>query len=232
MQYFHSFTSKKLFYECKDIPLFHHFHSREMAAFKFYFWQKFLFNQQTYKSKKFSVADYPDEIYEAGRKVMHLYYTMPSVEFWNAESINSFIRQIDFFYDTGSFNSKDEAAMIYQSLLNLIVDIEQMSAKGEKPPVVADDINQSPGSYEVYNNEVVLGGNTILAIVGSGRMVYLNHTVFNYAVTTDLNFGMYIQHYMENLAKSSTQLSQVSEVERTSFFSSMRQNIEQKIKAL
>jgi len=232
MQYFHSFTSKKLYYECKDIPLFHQFHSKELAAFKYFFWRKFLFDQQSFKSHKFSMQDYPDEIYAIGRKVGHLYNTMPSVEFWNVESINSTIRQVEFFLDTGSFRKKDDAAMIYQSVLNLMVDIEQMCAKGEKPPLIDDDINQSPGIYEVYNNEVVLGGNTILAIVGSGRMVYLNHSVFNYAVTTDLNFGMYMQHYMENLAKSSTQLSQVSEVERTSFFNNMRRNIEQKIEAL
>lgn len=232
MQYFHSFTQKKLYYECKDVPLFHHFHSREFAAFKHFFWRKFLFEQQALKNQKFSIDEYPDEIYEAGRQMAHLYYTMPSVEFWNIESVSSTLRQIEFLTATGSFKNKDDAAVIYNSLIQLLNDIEQMSAKGEKPPLLHSDPDATSGSYEVFNNEVVLGGNTILAIVGTGRMVFLNHSVFNYAVTSDLSFGMYIQNYFENLAKSSTQISQVSEIERASFFNTMQEMIREKIARL
>ncbi|HSC54156.1 MAG TPA: hypothetical protein VLC98_11060 [Phnomibacter sp.] len=232
MEYFHSFQNKKMFYECKDIPLFHQFHSRELAAFKYFFWRKFLFGQPSYKTHKYSLDDYPDELYATSKKIQHLYYTMPSVEFWNLESINSTLRQIDFFADTGGFRNKDDLMMVYESVKNLLSDLEQMCAKGEKPVLLKEDTLASPGAFECYNNEVVLGGNTILAIVGSGRMVFLNHSVFNYAVTTDLNFGMYMQNYLENLARSSTQISQVSEVERTAFFSTLQQTVQQRMDRL
>ncbi len=230
MQYFHSFPEKKLYYECKDIPLFFHFHSKELAAFKYFFWQKYLFGSR--ETKKFSFDDYPDEMFEIGRRFYHLYATLPSVEFWNAESINSTIRQIDFYSDTGFFKSKDDVALVYTKLKELLSDIEQMSAAGMKKVVLQDEANVEPGRYEMFNNEVMLGGNTILAVIGVSRMVFLNHSVFHYAVTTDLAFGMYIQRYMENLARASTLISKVSEVERTAFFSLMQKAVQAKIDRL
>ncbi|MGZ5287628.1 MAG: helix-turn-helix domain-containing protein, partial [Flavisolibacter sp.] len=40
VKYMNSFKERKMYYLCKDIPIFHHFHYREIAAFKYYFWMK------------------------------------------------------------------------------------------------------------------------------------------------------------------------------------------------
>jgi hypothetical protein len=40
MKYMSSFKQKELYYLCKDIPIFHHYQFKDLAAFKYYFWMK------------------------------------------------------------------------------------------------------------------------------------------------------------------------------------------------
>ena len=40
MTYMNSFKEKEFYYSCKDMPIFHHFVFREIAAFKWFFWLK------------------------------------------------------------------------------------------------------------------------------------------------------------------------------------------------
>lgn len=229
VHYFHTFPEKKIYYDCKDVPLFHFFHSREIAAFKHFVWYKFLFRHQGMQTQRFSFDDFSDELWEKGRHIYHMYNTLPSVEFWNVESINSTIRQLDYLKDTGSFHSKADLIKVYEKMVELVDALEVMSANGEKPLILNNDADARPGSYEVYGNEVLLGGNTILAVLGASRMVFLNHSVFHYAYTSDQAFGLYIEQHMQNLSRTSTLLSKVSELERKAFFSAMRKAVLEKM---
>src|SRR5689334_14715830 len=40
VKYMNGFKQKSMTYLAKDIPIFHHYHFREIAAFKYYFWMK------------------------------------------------------------------------------------------------------------------------------------------------------------------------------------------------
>lgn len=225
MQYLNSQPERRMFYECKDIPIFYHFHSRELAAFKYFFWHKFLFRQKDHIHSVFSMDDYPVEFYDLGLQASTLYFTMPSTEFWNVETINSTLRQLMFYYDTGNFASQEDALMILQSIDNLIRDLEIMCRRGKKIVPGKPSTDESGGDFDVFLNEVLHGSNTILVQLGSTRIVYLNHSVFNYATTTDLSFGMHIEDYMKKLAYSSTEISRVSEMERNIFFKSQHEAI-------
>ena len=97
VKYMCSFGQKKMYYLCKDIPIFHHFHFRALAAFKYFFWMKAFINHPDFVTKKFSLDDYPDEYFELGKKALHYYNQLDSVEIWNIENINSTVRQIDFY---------------------------------------------------------------------------------------------------------------------------------------
>ena len=35
-----NFKEIEFYWLCKDVPVFHHFHFREIAAFKYFFWMK------------------------------------------------------------------------------------------------------------------------------------------------------------------------------------------------
>jgi hypothetical protein len=94
MKFISGFAHRKLFILCKDIPVHHHFHFKEIAAFKYYFWMRTIMNAPDYIRNKFSLGDYPDELYELGRTALGFYNMTDSVELWNFETIISTLRQI------------------------------------------------------------------------------------------------------------------------------------------
>lgn len=50
--YMNSFKEKEFYYSCKDMPVFHHFVFREIAAFKWFFWLKTYFQFPEFDKKK------------------------------------------------------------------------------------------------------------------------------------------------------------------------------------
>ena len=61
--YFNSFKRKEVYYMCKDMPIFYHFHFRELAAFKWFFWLKTYFQFPELAKAKFRFEDYPDDLF-------------------------------------------------------------------------------------------------------------------------------------------------------------------------
>src|SRR5687768_7001739 len=112
VKYMNSFKDRKFYYLCKDIPLFHHFHFREIAAFKYYFWMKNILHLPEFAHKKFTLDIYPDEFYELGKQSLQYYNNIDSVEIWNIETVNSTLRQIEYYHDSNIFASNEEIFVI------------------------------------------------------------------------------------------------------------------------
>ena len=224
VKYMTGFEKKHLYYVCKDIPVFHLFQYREMAAFKYFLWMKLFIQSPEFAHKKFSLADYPDEIYNAGRKILKYYNQLDSTEIWNIEGINSTIRQIEFYRDMEMFGDEEELYRIYDTLEQLVTHLEEQADLGYK--FLADDPAKTPmGTYQMYFNEVALGDNSVLAILDGNKMVFINHSVINTMFTRDIHFCDRINDHINNLMRKSTLISSVSERERTRFFKHLRQRI-------
>lgn len=222
-----SFAHKKMYYICKDIPFFHHFHFREIAAFKHYFWMKTIMQSPDFANKKFHVGDFPDELYQLGRQALGYYNNMESVEIWNIENINSTIRQIEFYQDSGLFPDKDEACMLYDALDKLLLHLEAQADLGYK--FMADDPSKKrAGAFEMYFNEVILGDNSIVVEMDESKAVFIVHSVINFMLTRDARFAENMHEYVHNLMKKSTLISSVSERERARFFRYLRGRIEKR----
>ncbi len=91
---------------------------------------------------------------------------------------------------------------------------------GEKPLPNA-------ATYKLYNNELVLGDNTVLAELDDLKITFLNHSVINYVATRDVHFNAHMQDAIQNLIKKSTLLSRVGEKERSRFFNRIRDKVKQ-----
>jgi hypothetical protein len=224
--YMSSFREKKMYYLLKDIPIFHHFHFREVAAFKHYVWMKGIFNAPEFANRKFSLKDYPDEIFELGRKALSIYNTIDSTEIWNIETINSTMRQIDYYHDSNLFEHEEEVMVIYDALEQLLIHLDKQAEKGYKftanqePPA-----NGGSGSYEMYLNEMVIGDNSVLAILDGAKVGFIIHTVMNVMTTRDMRFCDNMYDSIQSLVRRSTLISSVSERERARFFRYLRKRI-------
>jgi Cro/C1-type HTH DNA-binding domain len=222
--YMASFKQKEFYYLCKDIPVFQHYHFKEIAAFKYYFWMKTILHTPDFARRKFSFAEYPDELFEIGKKVLSLYSSLNVVEIINIETVNSTIRQIEFHRDGQMFESDEDIWKIYAALEKLIDHMEDQADAGYM--FNYGDPDKKPlGGYQFYFNEVVLGDNTMMAVLDGMKMVYLVHSGVNYMATRDLSFCNYTSDTIHNLMQKSTLISSAEEHERARFFKFLRNRI-------
>jgi len=224
VKYMASFKERTMYYLCKDIPLFHHYQFKELAAFKYFFWHKTMLQSSSFVVKKVALKDYPDEIFEIGRKALDTYNQIDSNEIWNMESLNGTLRQVEFYHDTKAFQSAEDLLLVYQSLENLFAHLEAQAELGYKFDS-QDPERKRLANFQMYYNEVVIGDNSILAVLDKTKLSFVTHTGINFMLTRDIDFCENMYSYYQNLMRKSTLISTVSDRERSKFFKVLRNRI-------
>ena len=226
--YFNSFAKKHIYILMKDIPPFVHFLIPELAKFKCYFWMKSILDQPDMKGVKFSFDDARyGEFETACGKIIELYNKIPVTEIWNIESINSTLRQIHFYYESGCFQNKADAILLYTKTTELIDHLEKQAETGRKFRVGEEPRADAP-EYRLFVNELILGDNTYVAELDDTRLTFLNHSVLYFITTADERFNAAMFANLQNLIKKSTPLSTFGEKERAKFFNQIREEIKKK----
>jgi len=219
----HSGKEREMIYAAKDIPLFQYFDFPEIAAFKTYFWHKALFPFPGYEDKQFSFQ-VPDEMLSAGRHLMAMVRTIPTVELWNEETITSILRQIDYCYVSCFFSQKEDAIRLTEVLETWIKHVQHQAECGfrfqfgSKPEGIAD-------SFKLYYNEVLLSDNTILISMDGLKTTYLTYNIINVLVTTNPLFCSQIEKSLRIIMQESTLISGTSAKERNRFFNHLIEKI-------
>ncbi|MBX2934415.1 MAG: hypothetical protein KF825_09225 [Ferruginibacter sp.] len=173
---------------------------------------------------KFSLKDAVQEHKMLGKKIENVYIQIPTTEIWNKESINSTIRQIEFYRDANMFESEEDIKTIYVALLDLINHLELQAESGMKIRFGESPV-AGAAAYNLFWNDLVTADNTVFAELDLKKMTFLNHSVLNFISTTDIKFNSFIHNNLQNLIKRSTMLSKVGEKERYRFFNGLRNKI-------
>jgi len=183
-----------------------------------------------FATKKFRLDDYPDEYWEPSQKALTYYNQLDSEELWNIESINSILRQIEYYYDCNIFSNNDEIYVLYEATEKLINHLEYQATQGYKFSV--NDLKKPMGKYQMYFNKIlILEGNLLVTLDGT-KTAFLIHNVLNFLLTTDVRFCDNMYAHIQNLKRKSTLISTVSERERSRFFKYLRQRIENRKQSL
>jgi hypothetical protein len=231
LAYMNSFKEKEFYYSCKDMPVFHHFVLREVAAFKWFFWLKTYFHFPEFEKRKFRFSDYPDELFAISQKAIILYNQIPSVEIWNIESMSIIFRQVEFYRDSQLFESDRDVLLLYEAVEKLWDHLEKQAALGYK--IRYGDPEEKPAAkFRMYFNEVLLGDNNMLAVLDGVKLSYIAHTSINFMLTRDMAFNENMYNHLQNQMKRSTLISSVSEKERSKFFRIIRERISRRKEAL
>jgi hypothetical protein len=221
LQFANSFQKKHLTYLAKDIPLMQQFLVPELAAFKSFFWRKSILHYDEMRGVKFSSKNIDDKHIEMSKKIVNVYNQIGSSDIWNIESINSTIRQIEFYRESGIFESENDAVSLYKAVFRLIDHLEKQAELGVKF-CVDETPTSNAAPYNLYSNELILGDNTLLFELDHIKLTFLSHSVINFVSTRDETFNTYMYNTLQNLIRKSTALSVNSERERTRFFNRVR----------
>jgi hypothetical protein len=232
MQVINSFQKKHIYFLIKDIPPFLHFQIKELAAFKFFLWMKSILLYDSFHGVKFRIDDPRyDEYYPPSKKIIELYNKLPTTEIWNIESINSTLRQIDFYYQAGAFENNEDVKVLYGKVEELMNHIEKEAETGTKF-TYGKQPSSTDTPFRMFVNELILGDNTFLVEVDNMRSTYLNHSVLFYVGTKDEDFNQGMFRNIENLIKKSALISSVGEKERYRFFNRLRQKIHNRMESV
>jgi plasmid maintenance system antidote protein VapI len=221
----HVAREKEIIYAAKDPPIFHYFHFPEIAAFKFFFWEKTIFDFPEYEDKMFRLDDINPEIAEIGNNILRSAVKIPTVEIWNEDTFKILMRQIEYYWISGYFAKKDDLANLLDKLEKWVMHIRKQAECGYKfmygqPP------EGIPNSFNMYENEVVLNDNTIFVRMGEHIGTYLTFNVISLLVTQDEEFCLNVERHMRQLMKKSNLISVSGEKERNRFFNKLLHTIE------
>ncbi len=204
---------KQIVYAAIDVPIFHHFKYPELSAFKMFYWMKAVVDLPSLQGKKFSISHVSPEFARIGKEIYRVYQNIPSVEIWTDETINSLIKQIEFYWDAGYFETQEDALTVCSQAKEEIETLNkqaELSNKFMKPDI--------ENNFMLYHSRIEIGNNCILTRKGNIDSVYLSVHTFNKIVTGNPGFVEDSKEWLENLIKKSDLISGISQVNRYRFF--------------
>ncbi len=208
---------KEMIFAAKDIPIFHYFRFAEMSAFKIFFWLKSIIKDPQYAQKLFEENSVSKDMLDSGKSIWKAYSNIPSIEIWTEEAVNDTLKQIGFFYECGYFSDREQAVLLCDQLIQLNNMIREEAAEGKK---------STGASFSLYENEILIADNTVLAKMGDKRSVYINYNSLNLLTTLQESFCERTETYLNNLIKNSILISATAARERNKFFNKMNERVE------
>jgi len=237
-----SAKESNIVYACQDIPVFHHYNYPDLANFKIFYWMRTIMNMPDLSRVKYDADFQFTELLEVGKKVYDIYTKIPSVEVWTESTIMSTLKQIGFYWESGEFDSKEDALRVCAALSKEIDDIQQMAEFGTKLPYEAVPIDEGGGkedsektkdkNFKLYISDIELTNNCVLVNIGSTQAVYLGHFSFSTMATKNENYCKKTEAWINNIMKKSTLISDVSEKQRFQFFQSVNRGIDELMKRI
>lgn len=201
-------TDVKLIYSAKDIPIYHHFDDTQLASFKIFVWMQLL--DPTLPQSNFAYFQLPLDIKLKIKKIASIIANFKTIEIWNDTTVSSSLKQIRYFYESGTL--KRETA------LALCVDLENCLK------ILENDLEN--GKLEIHYNELIIMTNNSMAlkkelpVAGFVTMTMLGYIRF----TAPQLLAEQYQDFKHQI-KQSMSLNHSSSRDRQRFFNKMRQKI-------
>jgi hypothetical protein len=222
---------KHVYYGCEDIPIFHNLSDERIAAFKIFYWLRSIMNEPAFQQEKFSFELIPSEIIDLGKELYDLYCKIPSSEIWTDTTLQSTIKQVHYYWESGMFRSKEDALSVCDSLRKTMLRILKQAELKSK--VISNSGNSNVESnYSLYLSDLEITNNSVLVKIGAFSSVFLGHLTFRTMSTTNRLYCEETERWINNLMSKATLVSGVSEKIRNQFFNKAIGMIDQLIKEI
>lgn len=208
---------KEIIWCAEDVPIFHHFRYPKLSAFKLFYWSKSILNAPEYEDRKFDPNSVPESSTEKVRKIYELYQKIPSIEIWTEDTLNSTLKQVEYYAESGLFTTISDALDVVNEIEAMVKSLERQVAKSIKfsgdAPAAGDDVE-----FKLYFSDLMVGNNCILITAGASKVCYLSINTFNSMATTNPGFNEETDRWVRNIIRKSSLISGVSEKQRMKFF--------------
>ena len=204
----------RIIYAAEEVPIFHSFHSEKLSVFKLFYWQRSVLNIAEYQNKKFDWDVIPEKLLQIAKNIHKTYLKIPSTEIWTIDTIQTSVKQVEYYFESGAFKDKEDAITILNELKALAQSINRYAENENKN----EKSNSKIAAFGLYNSDLVIGTNCIYIAMNEQIVSYISFNTLNSLTTTNQQFCEEIEHWMKNLIRKSTLISGISEKQRFQFF--------------
>lgn len=225
------FANVEMIHISNDLSLFQLLQVPELTAFKLFFWSKTNHSFKELKNEKFSLErymHYDESINKALRVIVKNYLDFPSVDIIGNQAITFFLNQISYYYDSGFFETKDDALILLEKLKELIQHYKKQAELGVKFLFKTDPRPDSP-AIKLYANEIMNVNSIILAKVDHMKKTFVTTSGINFLESDSEPFYDVNYEWALNLMKKSIYLTEFSERERNKIFLEIDESINEQI---
>ena len=208
-----------IIYAADDVPIWHHFANEEFASFKLFYWLKSIVSHEEFAHKKFDANLIDDTLLEAAKQMLHYYNQVPSVEIWSEDTLNSTLKQIEYFWENDFFEDKSQALRMCDHIELVITNLKKQAQLSSKNM----DSNQN---FTLFKSEVMIGNNSIVVQIADTKMAFVSNNTFNMISTSNPSFVAENESWIKNLMQKSIQISGQSEKQRNQFFKLLKDKID------
>ncbi|MDX1406757.1 MAG: hypothetical protein R3330_01455 [Saprospiraceae bacterium] len=207
-----------------ELPFIHNYNFPRLTAFKFFMHRRTFRNQDGGTTDCFNLQDFLSRpvFTKPMHRILDLYYTVPSVEFWNSMILDITLNQIRYTLESGLFRHADDALMLCDDLALFLDHTEHMAARGVK-------INAHNGSagaqFDLFQNEIAHSNNLIMASSARTEYLFLSFGNPHYMYTTTERAVDYTRQWFLCLQQQSQRVSRAPLKVRAAFFNQLRKRI-------
>lgn len=219
-----SIPEVKLYYSSFEIPFFYYCLFPELVAFKLYIWGKTVWEFDYLKDKPFDfdVVSYHEK--EMITDILNNFVYLDTIELWSVNIVDNTLGQIEYFAETGVFKNPEDALVLCDKLTALVDRFKTMAKEGKKISE-KEGATIEGGEFSLYQQEMLVTTNTILAKSPSITVLFNIFNNPNYLKTTDAQMCSYQEEWFQKAINKSTPLSMHNEKSRVQFFNVINRKI-------
>ena len=210
---------KNLSCSTDDIPFFHLFRYKELAAFKLHFWSSRIHTlqkntqEQVFDFKKTNKKDIKN-----ANDLHHVYQQIPCTEIWTKSELLIIMEQIKYSIESKLLADKKLQEVICKQLLAVLDDIEGYAKEECK--------NQNASAiFDWYFCDVV-GNVSYLAEREDINFCFLRFNTFNNVESSDENICQEVRMWLNSLLNDAIAFSGKGSKHRNIYLSNLRNSIQ------
>jgi len=198
-----------------DVTLFNVFLYRELTSFQLFTWHKSMLGYAA--DFETFVKENDEQLIALYENIAKNYQLIPSTEIWTENTVDIFLRFLNFHYETGAFKGEKLPLLLCEQMLDLINNLHDWAEKGTK--------GSKEVPFQLYANETDIANTFVLFKMKEKTNCLIKLFTINGLNVSDEQFCRETENWLNNSIKRATLISGASERERFRFFNAKKQKI-------
>jgi len=217
------------------LPDFYYFYFEELTLFKFFIWERMVWNNPAWQERKFSL-DMPEkaELLPLSKRLSHHYSHIPTTEIWNENVLDSLLHQVFYVVENRLFEKTADIAAVMNCLETLVSHLEKIAGDGKRYPPGGSPAGGA-ARFQLFYNEIMPHNIFLLVETEEDAVVYSVLDNPNFLKTSSPAVVSYVKALFEKLLRRAIPLGKKGEKLRQAYFHKLNSRLtyfEQQITAL